>query len=234
MLRFSGLYQENCSDLYVTCQVFAEGKPLALPVRTSYKAFSTRWKWVPVLSLSVCSQSVNLHVYLLYSLNIFWPIESHFLSFILCIFHNLELKKKANLLSPRFRKVTFSCSDFYFCLLTLSIFSSLCSLSGCPVQLERVAAAASQVPRPSPKCSGRSHSVGHLWTWQSCTRGGHHCHSIWQIWVSLPLQYYLWLCYRCSVLKDQLWLHLTAAKIFMQTCAKTPICSFETPPPELF
>ncbi|MGH0133768.1 UNVERIFIED_CONTAM: hypothetical protein FKN15_003839 [Acipenser sinensis] len=44
MLRFSGLYQETCSDLYVTCQVFAEGKPLALPVRTSYKAFSTRWK----------------------------------------------------------------------------------------------------------------------------------------------------------------------------------------------
>ncbi|KAL0189233.1 hypothetical protein M9458_016332, partial [Cirrhinus mrigala] len=43
MLRFSGLYQESCSDLYVTCQVFAEGKPLALPVRTSYKAFSTRW-----------------------------------------------------------------------------------------------------------------------------------------------------------------------------------------------
>ncbi|KAG5260736.1 hypothetical protein AALO_G00295900 [Alosa alosa] len=45
MLRFSGLYQESCSDLYVTCQVFAEGKPLALPVRTSYKAFSTRWNW---------------------------------------------------------------------------------------------------------------------------------------------------------------------------------------------
>uniref|UniRef100_A0A2K6GM54 Phosphatidylinositol 3-kinase catalytic subunit type 3 n=2 Tax=Propithecus coquereli TaxID=379532 RepID=A0A2K6GM54_PROCO len=44
MLKFSGLYQETCSDLYVTCQVFAEGKPLALPVRTSYKAFSTRWK----------------------------------------------------------------------------------------------------------------------------------------------------------------------------------------------
>lgn len=44
MLKFSGLYQDTCSDLYVTCQVFAEGKPLALPVRTSYKAFSTRWK----------------------------------------------------------------------------------------------------------------------------------------------------------------------------------------------
>uniref|UniRef100_A0A8C2EQC7 Phosphatidylinositol 3-kinase catalytic subunit type 3 n=1 Tax=Cyprinus carpio TaxID=7962 RepID=A0A8C2EQC7_CYPCA len=53
MLRFSGLYQESCSDLYVTCQVFAEGKPLALPVRTSYKAFSTRWNWNEWLRLPV-------------------------------------------------------------------------------------------------------------------------------------------------------------------------------------
>ncbi|XP_029530172.1 phosphatidylinositol 3-kinase catalytic subunit type 3 [Oncorhynchus nerka] len=53
MLRFSGLYQESCSDLYVTCQVFAEGKPLALPVRTSYKAFSTCWNWNEWLRLPV-------------------------------------------------------------------------------------------------------------------------------------------------------------------------------------
>uniref|UniRef100_A0A8C7W5A6 Phosphatidylinositol 3-kinase catalytic subunit type 3 n=1 Tax=Oncorhynchus mykiss TaxID=8022 RepID=A0A8C7W5A6_ONCMY len=53
MLRFSGLYQESCSDLYVTCQVFAEGKPLALPVRTSYKTFSTRWNWNEWLRLPV-------------------------------------------------------------------------------------------------------------------------------------------------------------------------------------
>ncbi|XP_053427105.1 phosphatidylinositol 3-kinase catalytic subunit type 3 isoform X2 [Nycticebus coucang] len=53
MLKFSGLYQETCSDLYVTCQVFAEGKPLALPVRTSYKAFSTRWNWNEWLKLRV-------------------------------------------------------------------------------------------------------------------------------------------------------------------------------------
>uniref|UniRef100_A0A673Z1T1 Phosphatidylinositol 3-kinase catalytic subunit type 3 n=1 Tax=Salmo trutta TaxID=8032 RepID=A0A673Z1T1_SALTR len=53
MLRFSGLYQESCSDLYVTCQVFAEGKPLALPVLTSYKAFSTRWNWNEWLRLPV-------------------------------------------------------------------------------------------------------------------------------------------------------------------------------------
>lgn len=55
MLRFSGLYQDNCSDLYVTCQVFAEGKPLALPVRTSYKAFSTRWKWVWICLSVACA-----------------------------------------------------------------------------------------------------------------------------------------------------------------------------------
>ncbi|XP_054316448.2 phosphatidylinositol 3-kinase catalytic subunit type 3 isoform X1 [Pongo pygmaeus] len=53
MLKFSGLYQETCSDLYVTCQVFAEGKPLALTVRTSYKAFSTRWNWNEWLKLPV-------------------------------------------------------------------------------------------------------------------------------------------------------------------------------------
>ncbi|XP_038831812.1 phosphatidylinositol 3-kinase catalytic subunit type 3 [Salvelinus namaycush] len=53
MLRFSGLYQESCSDLYVTCRVFVEGKPLALPVRTSYKAFSTRWNWNEWLRLPV-------------------------------------------------------------------------------------------------------------------------------------------------------------------------------------
>ena len=44
LLRFSGAYEESCSDLHVTCQVYADGKPLALPVRTAYKAFSTRWK----------------------------------------------------------------------------------------------------------------------------------------------------------------------------------------------
>ncbi|XP_059845497.1 phosphatidylinositol 3-kinase catalytic subunit type 3 [Hemitrygon akajei] len=53
LLKFSGLYQETCSDLYVTGQVFAEGKPLALPVRTSYKAFSTRWNWNEWLKLPV-------------------------------------------------------------------------------------------------------------------------------------------------------------------------------------
>ncbi|KAJ1532268.1 hypothetical protein ONE63_000884 [Megalurothrips usitatus] len=45
MLAFSGLYKENCADLIVECQVFSEGRPLTLPVTTSYKAFSSRWSW---------------------------------------------------------------------------------------------------------------------------------------------------------------------------------------------
>ncbi|GBP18681.1 Phosphatidylinositol 3-kinase catalytic subunit type 3 [Eumeta japonica] len=47
MLKFSGLYQEGCSDLYVTCQILNDGVPLALPVTTSYKAFTNRWNDLP-------------------------------------------------------------------------------------------------------------------------------------------------------------------------------------------
>lgn len=54
------------------------------------------------------------------------------------------------------------------------------------MQLERVAAAASQIPRPSSKCTGCSHCLGHLWARPSGSCRGHHCHSLWQIWVSLP------------------------------------------------
>uniref|UniRef100_A0A8C4R0Q2 Phosphatidylinositol 3-kinase, catalytic subunit type 3 n=1 Tax=Eptatretus burgeri TaxID=7764 RepID=A0A8C4R0Q2_EPTBU len=53
MLKFSGLYEEGCSDLYVTCQVYGDGKSLGLPIRTSYKAFSTRWNWNEWIKLPV-------------------------------------------------------------------------------------------------------------------------------------------------------------------------------------
>lgn len=51
LLKFSGLHQAACSDLYVSCQVYAEDKELALPVRTSHKAFSARWNWNEWLTL---------------------------------------------------------------------------------------------------------------------------------------------------------------------------------------
>lgn len=53
MLKFSGLNQESCSHLYVTSQVLGDGRPLALPTRTAYKPFSTRWNWNQWLQLPV-------------------------------------------------------------------------------------------------------------------------------------------------------------------------------------
>ncbi|KDR23478.1 phosphatidylinositol 3-kinase catalytic subunit type 3 [Zootermopsis nevadensis] len=53
MLKFSGLYQDEFADLMVVCQVFSDGRPLALPVSTSYKAFTTRWNWNEWVTLPV-------------------------------------------------------------------------------------------------------------------------------------------------------------------------------------
>lgn len=53
MLKFSGLYQDDFADLMVVCQVFSDGRPLALPVTTSYKAFTTRWNWNEWVTLPV-------------------------------------------------------------------------------------------------------------------------------------------------------------------------------------
>ncbi|KAK2177654.1 hypothetical protein NP493_587g04000 [Ridgeia piscesae] len=53
LLNFSGACQENCSDLYVTCQIYADGRPLALPICTAYKSFSSRWNWNEWLSFPV-------------------------------------------------------------------------------------------------------------------------------------------------------------------------------------
>lgn len=44
MLKYSGLYQEGCADLMVVCQLFDQNEALSLPVTTSYKAFTSRWK----------------------------------------------------------------------------------------------------------------------------------------------------------------------------------------------
>lgn len=44
MLKYSGLCQDSCADLLVVCEVYDQNQPLALPVSTSYKAFTSRWK----------------------------------------------------------------------------------------------------------------------------------------------------------------------------------------------
>ncbi|XP_022781859.1 phosphatidylinositol 3-kinase catalytic subunit type 3-like [Stylophora pistillata] len=60
-LRYSGAYESECSDLYVTCQVFADGQPLCLPTRTSYKPFSTRWNWNEWLKLPIKYPDIPRH-----------------------------------------------------------------------------------------------------------------------------------------------------------------------------
>lgn len=53
MLKFSGLHQNQCADLMVMCQVFSDGRPLSLPVWTSYKSFTNRWNWSEWITLPV-------------------------------------------------------------------------------------------------------------------------------------------------------------------------------------
>ena len=46
LLKYSGLYESGGirGDLAASLQVWAGGRPLALPVHTTYKHFTTRWK----------------------------------------------------------------------------------------------------------------------------------------------------------------------------------------------
>ncbi|XP_065671512.1 phosphatidylinositol 3-kinase catalytic subunit type 3 isoform X4 [Hydra vulgaris] len=44
-LKFTGLHQTSCPDLCVTVTVFQDGRQLFTPIKTSYKAFTTRWNW---------------------------------------------------------------------------------------------------------------------------------------------------------------------------------------------
>lgn len=46
LLRFSGLYSEQCPSLMVKLQVYNNGEPFGLPVCTSYMPFENQWMWV--------------------------------------------------------------------------------------------------------------------------------------------------------------------------------------------
>ncbi|XP_006459287.1 hypothetical protein AGABI2DRAFT_218336 [Agaricus bisporus var. bisporus H97] len=44
-LKFHGAQSASLSDLYVTCQLVADNKPLTIPFRTSFKAFKNSYSW---------------------------------------------------------------------------------------------------------------------------------------------------------------------------------------------
>ncbi|CAG8726130.1 17305_t:CDS:10, partial [Acaulospora morrowiae] len=43
-LNHTGVQTSDFSDLYVNCQIYADNKPLTIPVRTSYKSFKNHWR----------------------------------------------------------------------------------------------------------------------------------------------------------------------------------------------
>lgn len=63
MLKFSGLNSEKCAPLKVSVQIFDDEKPVALPVTSSYKSFTSRWSWnewitLPILFSDLSRRSV--------------------------------------------------------------------------------------------------------------------------------------------------------------------------------
>ncbi|KAF8896526.1 putative atypical/PIKK/PI3K protein kinase [Infundibulicybe gibba] len=52
-LRFHGVQSSTLSDLYVTCQLIADNKPLTIPFRTSFKAFKTTYTWNEWITLPI-------------------------------------------------------------------------------------------------------------------------------------------------------------------------------------
>ncbi|CAG8435890.1 679_t:CDS:10 [Funneliformis caledonium] len=52
-LKFTGLQTSDYSELYVTCQLYADNKPLTIPIRTSYKTFKNHWLWNEWLTIPV-------------------------------------------------------------------------------------------------------------------------------------------------------------------------------------
>ncbi|TFK40222.1 kinase-like domain-containing protein [Crucibulum laeve] len=52
-LRFHGVQSSTLADLYVTCQLVADNKPLTIPFRTSFKAFKNTYTWNEWITLPV-------------------------------------------------------------------------------------------------------------------------------------------------------------------------------------
>ncbi|EEZ98191.1 phosphatidylinositol 3-kinase catalytic subunit type 3 [Tribolium castaneum] len=80
ILKYSGLCEDGCSDLMVVCQIYDQNQPLALPVSTSYKAFTSRWSWNEWLTLPVQfndlprTAQLALTIYDCVGPNKLWPV----------------------------------------------------------------------------------------------------------------------------------------------------------------
>ena len=44
LLKHSGIYQDTYPELCITSQIWSDNAAITLPITTSYKSFTTRWK----------------------------------------------------------------------------------------------------------------------------------------------------------------------------------------------
>ncbi|KAG5723857.1 Phosphatidylinositol 3-kinase catalytic subunit type 3 [Termitomyces sp. T112] len=63
-LRFHGAQSSILSDLYITCQLVADNKPLTIPFRTSFKAFKNNYTWNEWITFPIryCDLPLNSHI----------------------------------------------------------------------------------------------------------------------------------------------------------------------------
>ncbi|KEP52200.1 atypical/PIKK/PI3K kinase [Rhizoctonia solani 123E] len=71
-LRFAGVQQSALSDLFVTCQIVADNKPLTVPHRTSFKAFKNTYTWNEWITFPLKYRDLPLNAQITFTV---WDIE---------------------------------------------------------------------------------------------------------------------------------------------------------------
>ncbi|CAE6367870.1 unnamed protein product [Rhizoctonia solani] len=71
-LRFAGVQQSILSDLFVTCQIVADNKPLTVPHRTSFKAFKNSYTWNEWITFPLKYRDLPLNAQITFTV---WDIE---------------------------------------------------------------------------------------------------------------------------------------------------------------
>ncbi|CAE6425918.1 unnamed protein product [Rhizoctonia solani] len=71
-LRFAGVQQSTLSDLFVTCQIVADNKPLTIPHRTSFKAFKNTYTWNEWITFPIKYRDLPLNAQITFTA---WDIE---------------------------------------------------------------------------------------------------------------------------------------------------------------
>eukprot|EP01132_Coremiostelium_polycephalum_P006787 gene6787-8421_t len=72
-LKNSSLYKDKTLDLYITCTLYSDGKPLCSPEQTSYNPFSGDNKWDEAIILPIKHQDLPFDTMIVFTI---WDIHS--------------------------------------------------------------------------------------------------------------------------------------------------------------